>query len=145
MQHWFRSRKNDDKGVNFYKIQAILNPSIKHNCEHCVFSENCSHECCLKLVYFTYQQKIFTNEEISFNPSFPCKRLRSESPDFLEGGDDDGLVSKKQEYLIDEVHSSFEEDGNISEEELLQPLTSFQTSGVARNIPWGGPYLALRS
>lgn len=40
---------NDAKGENFYKIHELQNQSIKHHCESCIFTEHCTHECCLKL------------------------------------------------------------------------------------------------
>ena len=57
LQHWFRNRRKDNKGKNFYKIHELQNPSLKHHCEQCIFTEYCKHECCLKLFYFTCQQK----------------------------------------------------------------------------------------
>ena len=82
LQHWFRNRKNDNKGKNFYKIHELQNPSIKHYCEQFIFTEYCTHECCIKLLTFTYHQKNIAVDsvEITFKPCIQRKRSRDESP-----------------------------------------------------------------
>ena len=57
LQHWYRSRLNDEKGQHFSKIQELRNPSTKHCCEKCIFSDQCTHECSYKLLSYNFHQK----------------------------------------------------------------------------------------
>ena len=130
LQHWFGGRRNDDTriGRNYYKISELLNPSIEHHCEQCIFTEDCTHECCMKLLSFTYYQKYVHNGESTCKSILSRKRSRDELPaKILECEDYDGLLSERKELLIVKNQLSTEDSEPILEQELVITTNTSQS------------------
>ena len=125
---------NDSKGETFYKIHELPNQSIKHHCESCIFTEHCTHECCLKLLSFTYHHRIssfiYDEEPTSKQTSIiHCKRSRTESTEDVSlSKEDDDLFSaiQGQEYQSDNGQYSLEDDRPKYENESLKPTNMSQ-------------------
>ena len=62
LQYWYHSRFDDERGRYLSKVQELQDPSTKHFCEECVFSDLCTHECCFKLLKSSLGQKILFRE-----------------------------------------------------------------------------------
>ena len=112
IQHWYRSRKSDDEGKNFRKIQELRNPSTRHQCEQCIFTEICTHDCCLKLLSYTYHQKVkaVNYDDNNNKPSILCKRSRDISPTNIFDNEDDYVLSDEQECHIEEAQLPLDND-----------------------------------
>ena len=112
IQHWYGSRKSDDEGKNFRKIQELRNPSTRHQCEQCIFTEICTHDCYLKLLSYTYRQKVkaVNYDDNNNKPSILCKRSGDISPTNIFDNEDDYVLSDEQECHIEEAQLPLDND-----------------------------------
>ena len=48
----------NELGNHFFKFLQTLNPLTIHQCKECIFTDHCTHDCCLQLVKYHYNKQI---------------------------------------------------------------------------------------
>ena len=117
LQYWYRSRLDDERGRYFAKVQELQNPYTKQFCEECIFSDDCTHECCFKLLTYIFHQKSLSRVGVDAK-TVSCLGKRKREKWYYSGDSDRGdnissNISIDEEQLSTTKRDSIVEECNL--------------------------------
>ena len=108
---------DDERGRYFAKVQELQNPYTKHFCEECIFSDDCTHECCFKLLTYIFHQKSLSRVGVDAK-TVSCLGKRKREKWYYSGDSDRGdnissNISIDEEQLSTTKRDSIVEECNL--------------------------------